>query len=226
MDKVRYFSQEIGTGCNLAHEHSRCPQRDPSRYALVDTRRLMSDETILNNIKTMYSHGFRGYLGWHYYNEPLLYLERIERLHPEIKKINPNARLLAWTNGVLLKTINPSRMNIFDFVIITNHAHENWSWFRCLHRNARVTHGRLDRRMSPGPLNMNPCNRIKKEFVIDAYGNWRLCCADWRGTSVDMNVHTDGIERIIKAYKDMREVLSHDPIPESVPDICKNCIMR
>lgn len=227
MKRAKYFSQEIGPGCNLAKKHRRCPLHSVDIYLLLNKSRIMDDETILNNIRVAYANGFNGFLNWSFYNEPLLYMERLERLHGGIKKINPDAKIVVWTNGTMIgRDVDPQRLDIFSHVVISNYERRDWSWFVNSRPNVTVLRDKLDNRMDSYEETRAGCKKVFGEFIIDAYGNWRLCCGDWMGTAVNMNVHEEGIQAIINERARLMELVSQDPQPAEVPTVCKYCRIK
>lgn len=228
LNGLSYLSHEIGTTCNMTPKHTKCPSNKINRYANVNTDFPISDELILQDIEIAYKFGFNGLLTWHFYNEPMLEIERIERLEKHIHSINKDAKLCLWTNGSLIKDNDPDwkRYDIFDSIIISNYQKRDWRWFKELRSGIVTAKGTLDHRLNPVPGNVNGCSRISKELIIDAYGNWRLCCADFVGGAVRMNVKNDGFYAIICEYNRLKDLIKQNPQPEEVPEICGRCRVR
>jgi len=230
MMPTQSFTQEIGVGCNLTHKHIRCPARYPDKLrGNLDSSRLMTDDMIVENAIIVWDQGFRRYFAWQFYSEPTLHFERLERVQARIKEARPEAKFLLWTNGVLLgKEIALERCNIFDLIVWSNYVKENRDDLRdrLAPLSVRVCSGRLDMRMQGIPDNHLRCGRLKRELVIDAYGNWRLCCGDWEGTAVKMNVFDTGLMPIIEAWRDMVGKVMQRPQPTGLPAICSYCTVR
>ena len=227
LENVRYLSQEISLGCNMVSTHPLCPIHSVDIYASVDKRKKMEDEVILDNVKIAYDNGFRGYLNWIFYNEPLLDIDRLERISKGVYKINPNAKNLLWTNGSLIGDhVHPDRLSIFTHIFISNYARKAWLGLRKQHPNVTTLSGKFDERMMPGPENHSGCRNILGEIIIDYYGNWRMCCVDFNGTSVKMNVHTVGFQSIIDEWRRLSNLVVQTPQPDSVPKICGHCGSR
>jgi hypothetical protein len=85
---------ELGDKCNLTKIHPKCPsnaERPPGRE--------LTDEVILKIVREIYEEwGFRGFIAWHFYNEPLLQMKRMFNLMEQIRADFPNSRFLLWTN--------------------------------------------------------------------------------------------------------------------------------
>lgn len=224
LENVKYLSQEISSGCNMREIHPLCPIHGIDIYALMDKRKKMEDEVILDNIKISYENGFNGFLNWFFYNEPLLEIDRLERISKGVYKINPNAKNVLWTNGSLIGNhVDPDRLSIFTHVFISNYAKKRWSELKSKHPNVTLLSGKLDNRMTSGPENHSGCRNMNGEIIIDFYGNWRMCCIDFYGTSVKMNVHTDGFQSIIDEWRRLSNLVAQTPQPDSVPKICGYC---
>lgn len=228
MRRLQIFSQEIGTDCNLKHAHRhRCPIARDDRYSLLDTTTPMSDDVIIDNIRTVYNRGFKGLYAWHFYCEPLLYLDRLEGLHERIRSVDPGAKELLWTNGVLINNgVEAARLRYFHKINITRHVELDYDAICRQLPQAKVISGRLDRRLTPTAHHTIPCRRIFREVVVDYYGNWRLCCGDWQGTAVCLNAHTSGMGAIVDEYLRLRPLISASPQPTGLPEICYTCRVK
>lgn len=227
MHRAKYFSQEIGPFCNLAWTHKRCPIHRIDIYAMLDKSRTMDEETILNNVRVAYRNGFNGFLNWCFYNEPLLHIDKLERVSLEIKRFHPEAKILLWTNGTLIgNVVDPERLHIFTHINISNYEGRDWSWLVKSRPNVKILRSKLDNRFDTYSYTRAGCKKVFGEFIIDAYGNWRLCCGDWVGSAVKMNVHTNGIQAIINERARLMELIAQDPQPEGVPVVCGHCRIK
>lgn len=227
------FTQEIGVGCNLASRHVQCPAHDPARYrGNLDSTRLMDDSTVVANAVRAWERGFRGHYAWHLYSEPTLYFDRIERVQQAILEQLPAAQFTLWTNGTLLGTTIPlERCRAFHRIVISNYAGVDaatlYRQFQALGVRVKVQGALLDHRMKRAPAQQSTrCFRYARELEIDAYGNWRLCCGDWEGTAVKLNVHTHGIDAILDAYEALQPLICADPQSPGAPDLCRTCRTR
>lgn len=221
MNLTQLLTFEVGTECNLSRHHAdRCPVAVPTRFDAVDTTRQMTDADIITAIKAAVACGFEGMVSYHSYCEPMLYLDRIEH----IAASTPEARHLLWTNGTMLFPSNASRLGIFSKVIVSNYTQLDWRWLEEWVPELKVVRGHLDARRLPGLRpNTNGCFRLYHELIIDHYGNWRMCCNDYMGGTVHLNLHTHGMGAIAAAHASMREATSSHPQPPSTPDLCRFC---
>lgn len=73
MHLTQYLIFELCRECNLGTAHPECPNRHPQRYGSLPADEPLTDNQIVNAAEAMYvTHGFKGRVGWHYYNEPLM----------------------------------------------------------------------------------------------------------------------------------------------------------
>jgi len=95
---------EAGDGCNLACQHDKCPAHTGDRWG-ADPAAYLTDEQIIDAAVTCITdYQFSGLVCWHYYNEPMLYIDRILRLSQAIRERAPEARFGLWTNGTICPT--------------------------------------------------------------------------------------------------------------------------
>lgn len=227
MQYTQLLTFEIGMECQLALSHaSHCPAIIKSRYDELDTTEPLSDALIVNTAKKAYAAGFAGMVAWHYYCEPTLYMNRIELLYGHLQEI-PGFRHLLWTNGEWLSHLHAAgRLGIFSKIVVSNYHRADLRYLQSIPAEISVTSGRLDTRMVPGRRSTKPCFTPFNELIFDFYGNWHLCCVDYRGTAAKMNLRTDEFEAILDKYQHMRALVSQNPQPECVPAICKTCSVR
>ena len=154
---IRHLSFEIGPRCNLARNHGWCPAHD-----LVRVREPLAVETIIQSVRDALTAGFTGWVGFHYYNEPTLYQERMRAVMDAV----PEARYMLWTNGT------GSVPGGFDWVVTTNYAgNGNYPYAPDTRRDNYTSdrRGRVE------------CWRPMIELAFDYAGDAPLCCQDWRG---------------------------------------------
>ena len=222
MRYLQLLTHEIGTSCNMMKEHQgKCPITISERYDAVDTTHVLTDEEIIDNIIVAYEYGFQGMTSWHSYCEPLLYLDRIERIVSEVNSFIPQKHLL-WTNGTLLDEIDPERLKIFNKIIISNYSKRNWDHLQSIVPDLKILRGYLDNRIHKKRRTRKRCLRLFTEMIIDYYGNYRVCCGDFMGTTLSMNTR-HGFDKIIKKHKELRSLIAVEPQSEKVPNICKTC---
>lgn len=232
MKYTQFLIFEIGRECNLAREHcGKCPSGDPDRYGLLPQSQPTTDQQIIDALQWAYSQGFNGLIGWHYYNEPLLFWGRMSPLMDAIKETIPAAEFVCWTNGTQIgKNVQVADLRRFAQVWISDYHNRAAEWKALAKQlplvDFHILNGRLDSRRQFTETTHNPrCLRPFNEFIVDYYGNGHLCCADWHGDAHIGSIHTDGYEAMFQRFKSAREVLavkSKHGHP-AAPAICRIC---
>ena len=226
MDLMQFLIFEIGDKCNLAKEHEgKCPVNCRDRFP--QGGRPLTDQEIVDIAAVMYyDYGFKGMIGFHYYNEPLLYLDRIEKVVHEIEKIVPQAQFVLWTNGKLFPK-DIQRLSIFNRAWVTNYDGGNYKEIRKAVKNVIEVSWQLDARLDPeGHERLDRCRRPFAEFIIDYKGNVHVCCIDWQGGVKIGNVTQDGLGECINNFLDVRDAVGGDCMTADAPAFCKKCKLR
>jgi hypothetical protein len=229
-DELKYIQAidfEISLGCPLVGLHMNiCPVSDQNRWNGLPRANPLSDDLILLCCVTAYHElGFRGWVLWHYFNEPLLALNRIERLIPRLKQLVPEARTALFTNGERLPQ-DLNRLLVFDKISLKNYTGRDVSRLVALHPNIAVDpKPELDARMQDVPrLNADRrCRRMWDELIIDFYGNGHICTGDWRGAVPIGNVWSESFADIVTNYMSIRARISQEPMAEDAPGFCRHC---
>jgi hypothetical protein len=223
---------ELGTGCNLAGEHSACPNRNPLRYRALDTSKALDDETIVATAVAAYNRlGFTGLVGWVYYNEPLLEADRMFALMARIKAEAPAARFLLWTNGTLIPEECESYRHFEQIIVSAYNGDGERGVQRLVAKGVSCRYVRnpaLDDRLQQiSPTDpLAPCLRPFVELVIDAYGNTHLCCYDWQGAGTWGNVMTTPFDQLASAWRKMLPGIAGQQMNGQAPVCCRSCGYR
>jgi hypothetical protein len=207
----------------------------------------MSDGLIVDTAVRMYREfGFRGLVGWHYYNEPLCEMARMLSLMSAICDRVHEARFVLWSNGMLLPMVQDG-FEYFEQAHLTDYGGLSKPRVsklreRCPH--VMVHRWPLDDRLTAdsGPLRYEPCGRMFTEFILDYYGNVHLCCFDWMGlglpgnihtTPFDWmglglpgNIHTTPIDELVRRWQAIRQGVSGDQMDAAAPQTCLRCTKR
>ena len=230
MDKTQILSIELGSECNLGCLHQACPNRSPERYAHVDSEWPLEDDAIVRLVSEFYARGFAGLVAWHYYNEPLIQIERMFGLMDWIAEKTPKARFLLWTNGTLIPS-DCRRFAAFEQCHVTHYggdnAPRNLAALRASCPRVHVHHNGFDRRLI-GLSNESDssCLRPFTEFVIDYHGNVHLCCYDWRGLASPGNVLTQPLDEVLARWVEIRATVVGERMTRKAPEACRRCQMR
>jgi sulfatase maturation enzyme AslB (radical SAM superfamily) len=210
LSKLQLLSLETGPACNLATAHPWCPVNRPERHGGGEPA---TDEQMIAFLAAAVGRGFCGLVSFHYYNEPLLYLERCLRLAGEAKTLGLGAAI--WTNGALLDDLADGWIGAFRRVFVTDHDPARRAWleaFRDRHEPiVAIKPGghdcRADVYSARPALRARPCWRpVVTELPVDCFGSVHLCCVDWRGEQrigdIRAEDHDEIIDRWIAAAAD------------------------
>lgn len=226
MKNYRYLSFEIGKFCNLSKDHPWCPSGNPERNALIadDPPR---DSQIIDAINCAYCNlGFTGFVAFHYYNEPTLFMGRIAGIINSF--VNSPAKFSLWTNGTTIKSGHEKWLSLFDEIVITNYHDRDFEWFMDM-KNVKVQKPNPDKRLNllDAPLNRK-CNRVNYEVPFDFCGNMHLCCIDWRNKVKIGNLKHDNFCHLMHLREETIEKINNSSgeMSEFAPEICKKCVNR
>lgn len=230
MRHTQFLIFEANRDCNLGKVHGKCPNQHPDRCKHCDLTKLMTDEQIIDAAEAAYAQGFRGMIGFHYYNEPLVGAARMFPLIDRIKARIPAARFVLWTNGTLLPT-DPKeleRFRVFSRAWITKYDNGDYSRLKHYVPETAVVRWQLDNRLST-PLatpRAGGCGRAFTEMIFDYYGNVHLCCLDWRGESRIGNIHQKSFLDLLNRIKEIRQQVGPTPMLSGAPEVCTRCVGR
>lgn len=230
MHLTQFAIFEVGTGCNLGESHKAlCPNRSPERWRDNDPRRPLTDAQIIAASTALYrDHGFRGLIGFHYYNEPLLYWERVRRLAEAIREREARARFVLWTNGTCVP--DDPALELFSQAHVTDYGSNhpaNRSRLLEYIPWAEIKRPVMDQRLTAGPSHGTaPCQRMFCELIFDAYANVHLCCHAWRGRDAIANLHDTPLGEIVSRWRAIRDAVASRPMQDDAPNVCRQCSMR
>lgn len=227
--KIKEIAFEIGDDCNLKSQHKKCPIN--SRCYNKSNGKLTINR-IIELMDEANEMGFEGYFAFHYYNEPLLYKDKLE----QVIEARPNNKYLLWTNGTLLNC-DIAANNIlrrFTQVVITCYDMERLEFYKKIkdyYKNVQIALWSLDDRIEIYELpevNRKPCERVLVEIPIDYYGNVHLCCEDWNNEYEIGNVINNSLKNIVHSdeYNLTRNMAENGILKENCPTICKKCFKK
>lgn len=223
MDKTAFLIWEICDWCNLASKHPACPVNEPSRH--IGGRPITDELIVIKSIMLAREFGFRGHIGFHYYNEPTLEWNRITEIKNILKVFVPTQKFILWTNGTTLDQY-ADRLSEWDRAVITNYDGRDFSELKKSHVDLTIGNwGFDDRREEKKCPSAESCWRGYNELIFDYYGNAHLCCYDWRGRLPIGNAWTDNIADIVARYKQYRALAYGDgrEMDAAAPVVCREC---
>ena len=222
---LQTMSIEIGSSCNLQHMHKCCPincrQKVEKELTVEEILHIMDEAIQLN---------FQGLFAFHFYNEPLLYADKILQL----KEQRPNYKFLLWTNGTLIDKLLKEEydFNIFDRIVITKYKGIDATSFyqlKNLYQYVEIYEEDMDDRLNfyeSKKENYISCKKIYVELPIDCEGNVYICTYDWDKKYLLGNVLEQKLEDILKSdsyqnlLKGNEKRFRHI---EDINDLCKYC---
>jgi len=218
---------EVGNKCNLAHLHEKCPIND---IIESDSRHnMLTVDKIIQAIDDAEELNFKGHIGFHHYNEPLMELDKII----QVIELRPNKQYLLWTNGLLLnRDAEKNRfMNFFNQIMITCYDVGDMPFFEKIkerYKKVQILQGCFDDRhliYESEYKNELACKRILYELPIDHFGNVKLCCVDWKRSHEIGNINESGLAEIIKneTYQKLLSGAHKRLLHEDAPELCKRC---
>lgn len=214
MNIIRYLSFEINRECPLSKVHAgKCPISHPERYKFSKSKNVIRDEDILGFYIACKSQGFRGIVLWHMYNEPVLVLDRVRHLMKRIKAMDRY-------QPFQLTTSIEGDYSDFDIVKVSDYAN-----------GAELDNRLLTCEGEGKPYSEMPkrgwCGRgLGWEIPIDNFGNWGLCCNDWRCEESIGNILQGSYLDLVKRFtKQRRRIRWHDEESyNALPRMCRACL--
>jgi hypothetical protein len=213
---LRYLNFEINRSCNLYHEHEgKCPIAHPERYLFGRKEKALTDDIIVEFWRWCKSKDFRGLVMWHNYNEPTLVLKRIRGIMARIKAFDPGQPFQLTTN-----TMFP--IEGFDIIKRSDYAQGGKDKLDNRIASARGE-GKPYAQMPPRGW----CARgLGWELDIDNFGNWGLCCNDWRNEESVGNIWVDDWDALHKAFLEKSERIrwNDEASYVALPRMCRSCM--
>jgi hypothetical protein len=222
---ARNLSFEINRGCNMAELHTLCPSANPIRYKYSTSKKPITDDLIFDFWKwCTEKHYFRGILNWNGYNEPSLVINRIHGLLRRMRKIDPGLPSQLVTND--------DNFQSDEFEIIKRSRYGEGGTRLCDDRRPQFDNRLLAALQGEGKpyTRMAPFGRCVRgmgwEIIIDYYGNWVMCCADFSCENSFGNIWKDdweGIYQIACAqYSAIR--WTNEIEYYKLPRLCRACL--
>lgn len=225
---------ELAPSCPHAHAHPFCPASQ-KRWEILDTSAPMSDDLIVETaVRLMRDFHFRGLFQWHYYNEPLVTVDRMLGLMERIREADgyegtpAEPRFLLWTNASA-EPFRCEKLKGFDQVHVS--IYPECEDVLCKLAGLADDTGadpivhfpHDDGRVSPIPGPLGYCCRMFMEMIFDYYGNAHTCCYDWRGENKMGNLNTSPLPEIVERWREVRLRLLPGHAAAPPPARCRQC---
>ncbi len=214
MNIIRYLSFEINRDCNNSIIHKgKCPISHPERYKYSSSSLVLKDSDILGFWRRSRKIGFRGIVLWHMYNEPVIELSRVRYLMKTMKMEDSN-------QPFQLTTSIPGEYPDFDIVKISDYE------------GGLQLDNRIETIEGEGkPYQDMPkrgwCGRGKGwEIPIDNFGNWCLCCGDWRCEESVGSICNMDWDILYKRWNEKRKRIqwNDEKTYNALPRMCRSCL--
>jgi len=160
----------------------------------------------------MIERGFKGKIGWHYYNEPMITIDRGLNLMNQISSKYPDTKYVLWTNGYKIDKSSREWLSLFHQISISLYNEEDRMRLTSAIKNipgASCVAAQHDSRLQVYDVKQkNPggCRRpMDIEMSINHYGNMRMCCSDFRGHISMGNIMEEDHDLLINMWFEMAE---------------------
>jgi len=204
LNKLQLMCFEVTNKCNLSDAHDFCPSKTMSREGKPCT-----DSKFLDFLYYCIQNNFTGNVGFHFFNEPTLDLNRCKFLNDRVHTLGLSSTL--WTNGTCKEDLSE-----FDNVYTIQYA-ENKDCTKPIpyqpDDRIKIYDSIIEDKV------YSPCYRPSIiELPIDYYGNLHLCCSDWDGIVNIGNISTDDFDSILNKWEECRIKALDCSLP-----LCKKC---
>jgi hypothetical protein len=220
---TQFLIFEIGSECNLAHCHPKCPVKQRKREG-----RPLDDYTIIRHVEDAYTRfGFKGLVGWHYYNEPMMQIDRVLGLMEKIRVLVPTSRFVLWTNGTIIS--EDPRMKLFGQVHVSDYFNQRDSLIEAYKGivSLDVFTPNFDNRLDDVCINSDVhCFRPYVELVFDNFGEAHMCCQDWKGEINVGNLWRNDFGAILERRNQIISQVCGDTMTADAPERCLKCPNR
>lgn len=223
---LKILTFEIGTGCNLKQKHLNCPinyiQRPDGIKSLTveDVVKAIDDAIVLH---------FDGYVAFHHYNEPLLYIDSIER----VVRARPRQKYLLWSNGLLIPELERRgySLSIFSKIVLTCYTEKDYDMMLDVQRrypNVEVGMSDMDDRIKVYESNCEnfiACKKVFFELPIGFNGDVLLCAHDWKNSYPLGNILRTSLMEVVASerYQALLSMSRKRKLAENAPEICRHC---
>ena len=205
MNYTQIVCFELGNGCPYAAKHTFCPAH--TRKPMTEK---LEDERIEKLIRELYEQrGFTGFIGWHYYCEPMACQDR---MWPLMERLKGKARFLLWSNAERHLTKADPRLAQFEKVYLSLYREQTSDEHRRAVDNVRqfckdveTNREHDDGRCAEQPFTYGPCLRPFLEMDVAYDGTVHACCHAWKWDVG--NLTKESLEDVAKRWRAFRRSL-------------------
>lgn len=222
---LKNISIEIGSNCNMRYIHTVCPanvmKRSDKDILTIDEVCAIMDEAVVN--------GFEGMFAFHFYNEPLMYIERIR----EVMKRRPHYKYLLWSNGVLVNKVIEKGFDfdLFEKIVFTCYDKKYYEMLLDLknkHKDTQIFQPEMDDRLNiydAEEMRQLSCRKMRIELPIDCEGNVYICTFDYKKEFLLGNIREKSLSDIINSERYIQYFDAHNKLlmSDTACELCKKC---
>lgn len=214
---LRYLTFEINHECPLEKVHPKCPISHPERYKFGQREIEITDDTIYHFWLYCKSRGFRGVVLWHWLNEPTLSLDRIRPIMARMKRTDhfQAFQITTYRNDLDLSDFDMVKRSNYDLGVFHDERFQT-------SEGEGKTYADL-----PKDLKRGLCGRgLGWELLIDNWGNWCLCCNDFRCEEMIGNINCEDWDTLFEKWDAKRKTIQWNNEAEynALPRMCRSCL--
>lgn len=226
LSRLTILAFEIGSDCNLKRQHKNCPINYIERPSGIEN---LTVRQIVRAIDDAVALNFNGYVAFHHYNEPLLYIDRIE----QVIKQRPHQKYLLWSNGLLIPQLERTghSLSIFHKIVLTCYMEQDYEMLLDVQNrypDVEIGMSHMDDRVKEYESDYeNPiaCKKVYFELPIGFNGEVMLCAHDWKNSYPLGNILLTSLKEVVSGerYQNLLYICRKRKIDENAPNICRHC---
>lgn len=226
LSELTILAFEMGPGCNLKKQHLNCPIHYIRRPSGIKS---LTVEDVVKAIDDAAALGFSGYVAFHHYNEPLLYMDSIEQVVRE----RPHQKYLLWSNGLLIPELERAghSLAIFSKIVLTCYAEKDYDMLLSVQRrypDVEIGMSNMDDRVDEYEShyeNLIACKKVFFELPIGFNGDVLLCAHDWKNSYPLGNILQTSLMEVLSGerYQALLSMSQKRKLDENAPKVCRHC---
>jgi radical SAM protein with 4Fe4S-binding SPASM domain len=226
LSELKILAFEMGPGCNLKQQHLNCPINYIRRPSGVKN---LTVKDVIKAIDDSVALGFNGYVAFHHYNEPLLYMNSIEQVVRE----RPHQKYLLWSNGLLIPELERMghSLSIFNKIVLTCYSDKDYHMLldvQSRYPDVEIGMSDMDDRVEEYEShyeNLIACKKIFFELPIGFNGDVFLCAHDWKNSFPLGNIIKTSLMEVVSGeqYQTLLAMSRKRKLDENAPEICRHC---
>ena len=219
------ISIEIGSDCNLKSVHTVCPANVMKR----SDKDILSVEEVCKVMDEAVENGFKGLFAFHFYNEPLMYIDRIS----DVIQRRSQYKYLLWSNGVFVNKVKERGFdfNLFNKIVFTCYDERYIEILHSLketHKDTQIVQPDMDNRLNiytAEEIKQLSCKKMRVELPVDCEGNVYICTFDYKKEFLLGNVREQSLLSIINSEQYIQYFDAHNKLlmSDTACELCRKC---